>query len=242
MQMGNGRWAGVIGLSVAFVGAAAVVGPGDAGAAQSAQAYYQAALGNVMATTGVHYVSRASSGGVTQMIVGDAGTASGSQVLTVDFGKGKVGKAQVKLVNGTVYLNADSGFYAGTGIVSDPPPAGTWLVVTSSDQYYSQFASGLTVASVAQQIALSSPYSYRGAARIGRIRALGVKGESKEATSSGSVTVPETVWIRSTGTPVPVLVTAGNAKAKETVTLSKYGETVNVAVPAPTAPASQFGA
>ena len=228
--------------ALAVSGVAIGTGPPAAEAALSAGALYQTAIHNVGSTSGVHYSTRASTGGVTQTTVGDAGPTSGSELLVVDFGKGKVGRAQVRLVAGTVYVDADAGFLAGTGIVSDPPPAGTWMSMTPSDQYYSQFAAGLTTSSIVEQLTMSGPYSFRGTARVGGTRARAVRCATTQQTSSGSVTIPETVWVRTSGSPVPVLVTVADARAKESAVLSRFGEDVTVTVPAVSAPASQFGA
>ncbi len=96
-------------------------------AAPLPQALYQSAVSNLSASSGVHVAYRASGGGVTQTSVSDVGVTSGVQVMTLRVGKGKIGRGQLKLVDGTVYFTGNSAFYSDTGSATTTPPAGTWL-------------------------------------------------------------------------------------------------------------------
>jgi len=232
----------VLGVSSLLAGAAVGAGSSEAGAAVSAQSLYQASIANLSAATGVHLSSRSTVGGLLQTTVGDAGTTSGSQTVVVNFGKGKIGRAQFKLVDGTVYFTANSTFYTQTGITSSVPPAGAWLSMTSSDKNYVQAASGLTVSSVASEIGVQGPYSYKGAARVGRVKAVVVLGVSSQTTASGSTSkVPTTVTIGPSSKPVPLAEAINSSKEKASLFLTRYGETVVVTAPSSSAPASQYG-
>jgi len=222
----------------------ALVTPANATQVPSAATLFQTALTNLSNAPGVHYSVRITVSGDTQTIIGNAGRTSGSQALVVNLVGGKVVRADIKVIGNIAYLNANSTFYVESGLTTKTPPAGTWLSIKSSDKAFQAVPAAVTTGSLGQQIALTGPYSYGGTSKINGVKVEAIKGATQEQTSSSSTsttTFPETVWIRATGTPVPLLVTINSRKVRETATLSHYGEKVNVAAPQSSVPISQFG-
>jgi hypothetical protein len=219
----------------------AIAVPSTAGAATSAESLYQSAIANVAKSGAVHYVAKIRIAGVTEANSGDAAGTSGNQHVTISAGRGAVGRAIVRVVGGRTYLTANPAFYADSGVTTTNPPAATWLSIPSSDRSYQQLSNGVTIGSIGQLIALTGAYSYGGTSRVGGVKVVAVKGTTREQTSRNSYSVlPETVWIRSSGTPVPLLVTVNTSKFKESATFSHYGETMHVLAPKSPVPVSQF--
>lgn len=232
-------------IAAGGLGAAAAAAPGTAGASTpSAASLYKTAMANIAKTGSVHFVGKADNGGITESTVGDAGQTSGKQVLVLGFGKDGTGRAQIRIVGTTAYVMANKTFYKNTGLATTVPPTGTWLSVPSSDNAYQQLASGLTVATVGSQIAMTGPYSYGPTARVNGVTTVSVRGTTKEELASGKTgTIPVTVWIKTSGTPLPVkgLIKASKQKYTASFTLSHYGKTVNVQAPTTSTPASKYG-
>lgn len=234
-----GSTAVALGLSAA----AAVGSPSIAGASTSAASLYQTAIANITKAGSVHYTTHASSQGLSQVVVGKAGTTSGSQTLVAKLGSHGTARAQLKLVGQTAYINANATFYTNSGITTKTPPAGTWISMGPSDKAYQAVASGVTVGTLGADIALTGRITYGATARIGGFKAVAVKGTTHQMLPSGtSANLPATMWIRTSGgMPVPLKVTINSSKFKGTFVFSRYGQPVNVEAPTTSTPASQYG-
>jgi hypothetical protein len=214
------------------LGALSLAGPplvaGAAGApAATAQATYNAALAAV-GGTGVHYVSTAEQSGVRLQVIGDTGTTSGAQQITVHNGK-VTELMTAKVVGPTGYVNGNSAALHGViGLTSAQSSkyAGKWLSFPSSSSL-GQLVSGLLNKDIPNELAISGPFTYGTATTVQGQRALAIKGSA--STNSGS-SVPVVLYVAANGKPLPIQEITNPSKAggasaiNGTVSFSRWGE------------------
>ena len=209
---------------------------GAAGApTKTAQAEYQAAV-KAAANQSVHFETDVTQGNATLQQSGDAGSTSGSESLAVNNGKitehmsaqvvGKTGYVkgnQVSLKNILGLSAAQSSKYAGQ-----------WLSFPMSNSNLAGLVAGLLRSQVATELSFGGPFTFAANATVNGQKAEGIKGT---VSSSGGSPVSETLYVPSTGKPLPIEeVTNPDAKAHTstihgTVSFSKWGEHVAVSAP-----------
>jgi hypothetical protein len=212
-------------------------GPGTAGAAStpSAQSEYQAIL-KAVGSEGVHFSSAASQSGVTIHVVGDTGTTSGVQTLTVK--KGSLSEQVTAIVVGsTGYVKANATALRnviGLTNAQSHKYAGAWLSFPTTNSALGQLVGGLLNSQVASELQMSGPYSYGTASTVNGQKALAVHGSV--STQSGSK-VPEILYVSATSTPLPIeeitnpANTGGSTAIHGTVTFTHWGETTTKTAP-----------
>jgi hypothetical protein len=256
----------VIGLAagsiLASFSAAAGPLPGGASSSMTAAALYQAAMTNLDRTTGVHlaYAStRPHSAHPSSSGSGDLGRDVGrlffraSQTAPLPA-SAPPQSAEMLLIGNTAYMKANATFYTVTPLfVSQTGPnqvhtprgiTNVWVRFPKSDGgWFTYIAHVLTsVASVREGIQMSGPYTFGSVSKIDGVLARAVNG-TNVVPADGYVprqTSPETMWIRASGTPVPVKITFPG-EVNTYVTLSHYGEKVLVTAPSPAIASSRFG-
>ena len=207
--------------------------PGSAGAAAArATALYRQSLAAANASAGFHYVAVSTGGSGNQKFVGDAGQATGTQVITMDSTYGTE-QFTLVLVNTIVYFQGNAPSLRdqlGVPAAKAPALVGTWISVTSGDGPYGVIAPGITVADQVGQTPLvpSSAQALPG----GAVRLIGTV-----PSASGSTAGTAHLDIAA-GSHLPtsyvVSTTVGGNAATSTTTFSQWGTAPTVTAPAGT--------
>lgn len=208
--------------------------------AQAATRAMQAALGYGNRKSTVHYVDSASGGQLATVIVGDIGQSSGIQTISIDF-KGVRSSITIELVGHTVYFKGGD---EAVGLVFSLTPsqataaADRWVsIVPSEGAIFQQAAQALTVGSLMSEIALAKPITGMRAILMGGNTYTEIFGRwvgdgvlprehatGELVTTEGANSLP----VEFSG----VKPTEGiSGRFVETVVLSRWGETVHIAVP-----------
>jgi hypothetical protein len=224
-----------LGMLAAF--GTGVVPAGAASApAKDAQSEYEAAV-KAAGNQSVHFVSVVTQGSVTLHVVGDAGTTSGAQTLTVNNGK-QTEHMSAEIVGSTGYVNGNSNALhnvIGLTTAQSKKYAGKWLSFPTTNSGLAQLVSGLLKSQVATELGVDGPFTFGTAATVNGQHATAIKG-TVSTNNGGKVT--EILYIPSKGNPLPIEeVTNPSAAAHSstihgTVTFSNWGQKTSVKAPA----------
>jgi len=184
----------------------------------------------------VHLTVVAREGPYTATYSSDAGLNVGRQNVTAGDG----GKATVLEVNGVGYLQANA--KALVGFLGIPQAlaqryAGRWIVFRQSDPRFQQVISGVTIAGVADDLALTSPVTTTGKSTVDGQAVEGLHGGSPIALNAPAG-ISAKLYITAHGKPLPVLFEGGVAPSFQRVTFSRWGEPLTVTPPTSALPSS----
>ena len=223
------------GASAAGLAMGVAVQATPAGASTADQASASTLYKDALATThawSVHYDSTSTASSQTLVESGDAGPASASQ--TVTMGQGTI---SILVFGGTSYLkgNAD-GLESLAGLSSSQAAeaAGQWIQFSTDNTAFAPVVEGVRSTDIAKELALESPLS------VGKTRTL--DGEPVDAIDGtqkfGKKSQPVVLYVRATGTHVPVEEDSVNSKGQHTdaehIVYSKWGEQVRPTAPTAT--------
>jgi hypothetical protein len=203
---------------------------------KSAQTEYQDAV-KAATNQSVHFQTDVTQGNVTLQQSGDAGATSGSETLTVHNGT-KTEHMSTEVVGKTGYVKGNTtGLQNILGLTAAQAHkyANKWLSFPMSNSNLAQLAAGLLKSQVATELSFSGPFTFASDATVNGQHTIGVKGSV--STNTGS-SVPEILYVPSTGKPLPIEeVTNPAAKGHSstihgTVSFSNWGEPVAVRAPA----------
>jgi hypothetical protein len=208
----------------------------------SGKAILAAAVAATKRQSSFHFVERAGQGASTVLVVGDVGTASGKQEVTIRNGK-KSGHLTLLLASGTAYFKGDLlGLQSFTGLSAklSAKYAGKWISVPSTSQSFNTVAGTLAVSTAASQLVALPGTLTRGrtATEFGQPA---VAVDAAQKSSSGSLKL--TMYIATTGEALPILVfgtttVKGSAARSVSARFTKWGETFHVSVPKGAVPIS----
>ena len=180
----------------------------------------------------VHVVTSIQMQGQTATYVNDTGSDSGKQVITA-------GGAQVTaiVIDGAAYVNANQ--LAMSEMFQSSPSAsqefaGKWLSFPSSDQAYAKIAPTLTLSSLLQAITPTGPLTKLSPSKLNGQSVIGIRGDLPNGGSG-------TLYISSTGSPLPVEEVSGPSSGETTSTFSGWGEPVHPEPPSGAIPGSETG-
>jgi hypothetical protein len=216
-------------LVVVVVAAVVLVGAAAATAASPAQLYRQS-LAAARAQRSVHYVSQAHAADRSIRIVGDAARDRGSQRITVTR-SGKTGHVVVLVIANTAYLKGDVftlQSYMGFPSSQATKFAGKWLRIRHGSQGFTAVAAAVRLDSAVSELAMRAPLGDGGTETIDGVRTVGIAS----AYTRAGVRVKETLYVRASGTPLPVSeVTAAGSHGTLTVALQRWNMPVRVSAP-----------
>jgi hypothetical protein len=174
----------------------------------------------------VRWASTESANGVKLAIVSDVGRSAGSQVITLTEGTGE-GLLSVILLHNIAYLfgNGAGLYLQGFTEAAATSEANKWIAVKPSSAAYASAAAGLTVSSALAPLRMAGAVTAVPGTKVLGLSTVGFKGTSKPY--EGQAGVPETLYIRSTGTPLPVEVVQKNSMTL----FDDWGETIKVSAP-----------
>lgn len=209
---------------------------------QPASAMLASALAALRAGPSVHLhgVSKFSSHVI--VVSQDSGANAGRQVFTIDGN----GHATVLVVGGVSYIKGDAA--ALTGFFGFPAAlamrlVGRWISFHPGDSAggtnYQTVTSGVTLASVADEIRLTGPLTLTAPTVAAGQPVVGIRGDAPAGIGDppGS---RATLYVASRGRPLPVTFQLIAAAAKETVTFSRWGEALHLTVPPNPIPAASL--
>lgn len=219
-------------VGMAVLGGAALTA--GASAPDPATLYHEA-----MATTKawtVHYTSESVSGHVPFFESGDAGPASGTQTIRDGTGA-KLDSASLIVIGDLTYLKGNEvamEALAGLSSSQAAAAAGHWVQFSSNNPLFSQVVVGVRSHDVAQEIALSGPYSFGPPRTLDGHRVEAVRGTQ---AFPGTKRVDVVLYVRATGRPLVVEEETVSAKGTpdgvEHIVFSNWGELVRPKAPDP---------
>lgn len=185
-----------------------------------------AALNAGLGQHSVRWTSTESANGIKLGIVSDVGPAAGSQVITWTQGPTE-GVLSVVFIHGTAYLIGDpAGLYVqGFTSAAATAEANKWIAVKPSSAAYASAAAGLTISSALAPLKMGGSVTTAPGAKILGMATVGFKGTSKPF--EGQPRAPEELYLRSSGTPLPVEV----VQKGTTTQFDNWGEPIKVTAP-----------
>jgi hypothetical protein len=219
---------------VLVVAAVVALSPVAAASARTPAQTLAAALDAGRSHRSVHYVSDSSSAGIRVTMVGDAAIDRGVQRITYRKA-GKTGHVTVLVVANTAYIRGDAftlRSYLGFAPGDATEFAGKWIKIPHDAGSYATIAAGVRLASTIDEIRVPGHLHALRARTVGGTRVVGVAGTSH---GSGGTTT-ETLYVRSSGSPLPVEETARQGSNSFTVTFANWDEPVHVSAPGHVAP------
>jgi len=187
-----------------------------------------------------HYVENSGSGSSGVNIVGDVGTSTGEQRLTIHQGTQK-GHVNILLAGGTAYFQGDVfGLEGFTGLSAKLSAgiAGKWISVPHTNKGFSDLAGSLAVKTAAAALVQLSGTLTRGktSTELGK-PVVAVK--ASQSTSSGKLKL--TMYVATTGPALPILVegttqASGSAARSISARFSDWGEALHLTAPSAAVP------
>jgi hypothetical protein len=229
------------GGAVAVVGAAALValvalpaGPASASSSQpSAATLYRDAMASTKGWY-VHYQSSSTQAKTTLEESGNAGPASGTQLIHMGTGTSLTNTATIDVIGGTTFVKGNaSGLetLAGLSAAEAAEAAGQWIEFSTDNSDFSAVVAGVRSKDLATELALKGPL------KLGRTRAVdGLKVDAIKGTQTlQHKSVAVVLYVRADGTHVPVEEDSLNAHGQRTkaehIAYSSWGETVRPMAP-----------
>jgi hypothetical protein len=177
----------------------------------------------------VHYVTSGDYGPAVITFVGDAGISNGSQHITFKKG-GKTGHVNVLVLANTAYVRGDAftlhnfmGFKPGAAATY----SGRWIQIPHSAAAYGPIAAGVTLASTLDELTVAGKLSTVADRTLDGQHVFGIRGVR---TVSGS-TVVETLYARTSGSPLPVEEIASRGTMHYKATFGNWNRPVHVTAP-----------
>lgn len=213
--------------------ATALSAPPAGAASVSAATLYREAIATTSGWS-VHYASSGTISGVTILLSGDAGPASGIQEVLV--GKGAVrDSAQLIVIGGITYMKGNARALTdltGLSAAQAAANADKWVQFATANQAFSQIVVGVRSQDVAQELALQGPYRL-GAAKV--LNGTPVDAIIGTQRFQGHKPVRSVLYVRANGRHVPVEEDTVNSKGQPSGLLhtvySKWGEPVRPVAP-----------
>ena len=223
---------GLISSVVMFAAASAIAA--SAFAAVSPVQLFSSALAAAHAQQSVHYVMTQTSPGRTVSIVGDSAINSGIQRITYRKGT-HAGHVTVVVVDNTAYLRGDA--FTLSNYMRFPTDAATayagrWLAIAHSAPDFKTVAAAVRLGSMIDQLKMPQPFKSTGPATVQGIRVAGIQSQF----SRGGQRIAETLYVRATGSPLPVEQNARGTTFQLRITLSDWNEPVQVSAPTQAVP------
>ena len=205
-----------------------------AGAAPDATVLYREALATTKAWR-VHYYSASTGSGGPFLYSGDAGPASGTQAILVGQGATLI-SASLVVIGDFTYLSGNELAMEDLVGLSPTQAAGTaghWVMFSTDNATYTQVVAGVRSRDVAQEVALSGPYT------LGRPRQLfGHEVDAIRGTESlgGKKSAAAVLYVRASDPHLLVeedsLGPRGTPNGVEHIVFSEWGELVRPMAPA----------
>jgi hypothetical protein len=181
-----------------------------------------AATSATSAKGSVHVVITSKQGSRTGTIVNDTGPTGGKQVITLGSQH-----TEIRLVDNVAYVRANEPslkeFFEFPASLAKKY-ANKWLAFSSTDEGFDQISETLDMPTLVTNITLTGALSKTAVTTVNGTEVIGVKGTDTEGGSA-------TLYIATTGDPLPVQLVSINEGETDTAVFSKWGESVSVSKP-----------
>lgn len=202
----------------------------------AAQRLVRSALRSTILGGSFHYVSRFTSGGSTQTIVGDAGLSSGKQVITIG-----PDTFTVLVIGADCYFQGNARQLVdqlGLPVAVATAYAGQWISLAPGDAPYESVYVAVTTHSALNSNIAFTPHQESGASRRSGYRVIGITGPMNNVTVSGQIQRAKgtaSLYVTSSIPHLPVEYTENGkisrVASKLDMTFSKWGEAITVSTP-----------
>lgn len=220
-------------VALGAVAASLSAGSLPAGATPNAATLYDEALATTKAWS-VHYASDGVISKVPILESGDAGPASGTQVVLVGTGA-MTDNASLIVIGDLTYLKGNAVALEDLANLSATQAAadvGQWLLFSTNNPTFSQVVAGVRSHDVSEEIALKGPYSLGPSRMLNGYRVYAIRGTQQP---QGIKKQHAILYVRASGRPLVVEEDTVNAQGKrngiEHIIFSKWGETVQPKAP-----------
>jgi hypothetical protein len=207
-------------------------------AGQAAGQIIAEAVGAVRAAGSVHVVAHDASRSKRVTFIDDISTKAGRELIRTNGG----GRATFLLIGGVGYLRGNAAALERYYEIPAPVAArlsGRWISIRHSDHGYQPLTSQLRFPGFIALIRIEAPLARRGSSLVGNQPAVGVQGTASAASGAppGS---KATLYVASTGRPLPLSLVGQFRGVRVRVTFSKWGEALRLAPPSNSIPASSL--
>jgi hypothetical protein len=225
----------LLGSPTATAGAS-TTGALGAAASTSASGLYQEAIATTKGWT-VHYVSTSTVSKLPFLESGDAGPASGTQLIRVGNGT-TLDLASLVVIGDLTYIRGNQLAMENLTGLSAPQAAiakDHWVLFSSNNPTFAQVVVGVRSRDVAQEVALQGPYSFGSARSLHGYKVDALRGTQKQ---QGVKRTDAVLYVRASGRHLLVeedtVNSQGKATGAEHIVFSKWGESVRPKAPDPT--------
>lgn len=220
----------------AVLGSGASVGAAGVTGTTSPTSLVLGALQNAEGSGWVHEVGQGVASGHTFSAVNDIGTFEGRQMIDSDKAR-----AEVVQIGQEAYIRGNAAAISSYFELTKNDPgqlANTWISIVPSDGgEYTTVIAAVTLKSDFANETISGPLSEGRVVTVDGRRCIPITGH---VTSSAYGTVPATLFVTDSETPLPVEYKAGNKKASSTTTWSRWGHPVPLSAPPDAIPFSSL--
>jgi hypothetical protein len=189
---------------------------------KSAADILAAATAATTAKGSVHIVITSKQGNRTGTIVNDTGAASGRQVITL--GSQHI---EIRLVDNIAYVYANEAalkdFFQFPAALAKKY-ANKWLSFSSTDRGFDEISDTLDMPTLVNTLTLTGALTKTGVTTVNGTEVIGIRGTDKQGGAA-------TLYIATTGEPLPVQLVSTNEGETDTGVFSKWGEAVDVKAP-----------
>ena len=205
-------------------------------AGQSAGQIIAEAIGAVRAAGSVHVVAHDASSSKSVTFIDDISATAGREEIRTNGG----GRATFLLIAGVGYLRGNAAALERYYEIPAPVAArlsGRWISIHHGDRGYQPLTSQLRFPGFIDLIAIEAPLARRGSSLVGGQPAVGVQGTAS-AASGAPAGSKATLYVASTGRPIPLSLVGTFRGVRVRVTFSNWGEALHLAPPVNSIPAS----
>jgi hypothetical protein len=206
-------------------------------AGQSAEQILAEAIRAVRAAGSVHVVAHDAAGSKRVTFIDDVSATAGREVIRTNGG----GRATFLMIAGVGYLRGNAAAlenYYGIRAPVATQLSGRWISVHHGDRGYQPLTSQVTLSGFIDEISVEAPMARRGSGLVGNQPAVVVQGTASAA--SGAPRIKETLYVASTGRPLPLSLIGDVPGERLRATFGNWGEALHLAPPASSIPISSL--
>ena len=192
----------------------------------------------VRAAGSVHVVAHDASRSKRVTFIDDISATAGRELIRTNGG----GRATFLLIAGVGYLRGNAAALERYYKIPAPVAAqlsGRWISIHRGDHGYRPLTSQLRFPGFIDLIRLEAPLARRGSNLVGNQPAVGVQG-TVSAASGAPPGSKATLYVASTGRPLPLSLVIDIPGLRSRATFSNWGQALHLAPPASSLPASSL--
>jgi hypothetical protein len=189
----------------------------------------------------VHWMSTGSYESKSLVNSTDAGRSVGIQKITYTS-SGSTGHVTVELVGGVLYIRGDAMTlegYMGLKAARATAIANRWFSMRNNVPDYQAVVAGLTISTTIPELNMSGSITYGPDQKVNGEQTAVLRGKTvANVADTGAPSMPQTLYVASSGKPLPVKVVDDYEGSLSTATFSNWGEAIRVTAPSHAVPFS----